>query len=87
MKKTVSVEVSKESHELATGVSNIVSVVRQCLADGWQPGTDVPTVVLAVIHELGTAMQGVDKIAAEWQEDRGATVLAALLPVMGQLVR
>lgn len=87
MKKTISLEVSKEAHEVAQGVANIVASVRAALADGWQPASDVPTVVLAVIRELGTAMQGADKMKDEWLEDRAATALALSVPIAQELLK
>lgn len=84
-KQTISLEVSKECFELASGLAAIVRDTRTALADGWQSGTDLPAVILSAVHNLGAALQGADKIKGEWSEDKAATVMAALYPVLKEI--
>ncbi len=73
-------EVSKEAYELASGLSNAVDHVKSALADGWQPGKDLPVVMQAVLMDIVPAVQGVDQMSAEMAEDEEAFVTAFLLP-------
>lgn len=75
-KVSLTVEVSKEAHELAVGLSAIVKSIRQALADGWQVESDAPAIVLAALKELTPAVNGLDKLGAELVEDRAAFVKA-----------
>ena len=63
--KTVEVQVSKEAHELGEGLQKFVSSTRQALADGWQPGQDLPVVLASALEHLIPAIQGAEKIGAE----------------------
>jgi hypothetical protein len=90
MKVQATVEVSKEIYELSTGLAEFIGAVQGALADGWQIGSDLPVVVMATIHKLVPAMQGVEQIGAEFKEDKGAAVLGALVPLVnaiGKLVK
>lgn len=75
---TIKIEctVSKESYELAQGVVKMLSAVKGALADGWQPGQDLPVVVSAVIADLVPAVQGMDQVGVESKEDEKAFVNA-----------
>ena len=78
-KVSVTVEVSKELYELGQGLSKVVASVKQALADGWQPGQDLPTIAMAAYADLVPAVQGLDKAGAELAEDRSAALRAVSL--------
>lgn len=78
-KVMVSVEVSKESYELAQGLVKFVGAVRASLADGWQLGADLPELVAAAFSELVPAVNGVQELPLEYKEDPAAFVNAFLL--------
>ncbi len=59
------VEVPKESYELAQAVVAVVKSVKDALADGFQPGQDLPAVVIAAFGQLSGAVQGLDKLDDE----------------------
>ena len=81
---SVSVEVSKQSHALAQSLADIVQVVRAALADGWQPGLDIPVIITQVIGKLGAGLQGLETLKDDYTaENAAATSLALLLPIMG----
>ena len=84
-KQTISIEVSKEAYELASGLAAVVRDCRAALADGWQSGTDLPAILLSAVQNLGKAMQGADQIKGEWTDDKAATVMAALYPVLKEI--
>lgn len=76
--KKVEVEVSKEAHELGEGIQKFVKAARQALADGWQPGQDLPVILSSALSDLAPALQGAEKIAAE-QADKQAFANAVYL--------
>lgn len=79
MKLPVSVEVSKEAYELGQGVAKFLASVKSSLADGWQPGMDLPAIMASAIAELVPAMAGVDQLGSEAKEDAKAFSMAWLL--------
>lgn len=80
-KQMVSVEVSKEMYELGMGLAQVIDAVKQATADGWQPGTDIPAIVVQAIAIIPPALQGVDQIKNELAEDKAAFMNAVALPI------
>lgn len=64
-KVAVTTEVAKETYELGVGVDKFIGAVKQALADGFQPGQDIPVVLSAAIADLVPAIQGAEKIGSE----------------------
>ena len=58
-------EVPKEFFELADGLAEMVLVVKKALDDGFQPGMDMPVIVMEAFHKLGPAVTGVASLPAE----------------------
>lgn len=77
----VSREVAKEAHEAVQFPVEIVKAVKLALADGWQPGTDVPAVILAVLAKAPQAIAGLDQLEGELAEKRGAVMQAVGIAV------
>lgn len=84
-KETISVEVSKEAHELMSGFIEVVKASRKALADGFQPGQDVPEILIKAVGQLPAMVGGLDQLPAEAKEDLAAFVNAGALGG-GQLV-
>lgn len=82
MKLKVESEVSKEAHELALAVCNVVRAVKAAMADGFQAGTDLPLIITAAITQLPPAIEGLDKIIDEAKESPLALAKAVSLPVL-----
>lgn len=72
-------EVSKETYELLIGVARLVEIVKNQVADGWQPGIDIPVIIASAIGDLVPAIQGVEKIKEEIAENKVAFGHALLL--------
>ena len=66
------IEVSKEASELADALAGIVKAVRLAVKDGFQPGTDIPAIVVQALALLPTAIAGVDQLGPELAEDKAA---------------
>lgn len=75
-KVQLSLEVSKETYEVGKGIQNLIVAMRQSLADGWQPGSDLPMLIASAVQELGPMIQGYDKISEEAKQDIPAFYMA-----------
>jgi hypothetical protein len=84
-KVSVSVEVSKEMHELVKGLANIVRAAKLSLKDGFQPGQDLPLVLVAAVSELPVMVAGLDQLPSEAKSETAAFIQAAVLGA-GELV-
>lgn len=85
----VQVQVAKEMHEVMDGLSEVVAAVKQALADGFQPGQDLPAIVLAAVNKLPPALEGMDKVKDELKNSPKEFINAAALgasKIMGHFV-
>ena len=82
-KLTVSVEVSKEAYEFGVGLVNIGKSIKTALADGWQPGQDLPVIVLTAVAELPKMIEGMEDIEDEFKASPIATSRAFALAGAG----
>lgn len=69
----------KETSELADALVKLLAGVKGALADGFQPGQDIPEVIMLAVHELGAAMVGIDKVPGEIAEKKAAASKALAL--------
>lgn len=67
-KMKVEVEVSKEAFELGQSLVGIVKAAKQALADGFQPGADLPVILISAVAELPKGIEGVQKLGEESKE-------------------
>lgn len=88
-KLKLEVEVAKETYELGKGLDGIVGAVQKALADGWQPGQDVPQILMEAMGALVPAIQGVDKISAETSDPQAFAdaVYMGLRPIPFRFVK
>lgn len=75
----IQVEVSKELYEAGQGLAKFVGAMRRALADGWQPGVDLPTALTAAMTTLVPALNGITEVDDEIAQDRGAAARAVAL--------
>jgi hypothetical protein len=64
----VTVKVSDNTYELCKALGMFVSDVRTALADGWQPMSDVPAIVLSGIKRCAPVIASIPSIPAEMQQ-------------------
>jgi hypothetical protein len=76
-KVKLALEAPKETYELLDRTANFVAAMRVALADGWQFGSDLPTLMSAAISDLIPALSGTEKISAEWSADPQGVLVAA----------
>lgn len=78
----VKVVVAKEAYEGAKGLFDFADVVLKAAADGWQVGQDLPTIMTAALTTLVPALQGLDKVKAEYAASKKEVVYAVTLPAV-----
>lgn len=71
-KKQVTVEVSGAAHDVGTAMVNLSKVVKERLADGWDPLSDTPTIVLAALQQFSAVVGKLQHLPAEVTEDTEA---------------
>ena len=65
----ITVDVPKETQELVDALVNIVENAKVALADGWQPGQDIPVILMGSIGAIREGIEGMDKMPAEAKAD------------------
>lgn len=73
------VEVTKEFSELWDGLAEIVRAAKVALADGFQPGQDLPVIAAQAFGSLTKAIGGLDQLDEEAKGATGAFVRGGLL--------
>lgn len=61
------VELTKEVDELMQGLAKIVLASKQALNDGFQPGQDLPAILVASVAELPEMVSGLDQLDDEFK--------------------
>jgi len=76
--KTVTKEVklTKEASELANSLVGLVRSGQKALADGFQAGGDIPTIISENLMGLMSGLEGMDKLGAEAKEEKAAFIAA-----------
>jgi hypothetical protein len=67
------------SYDLTQKLGDFVFQIRKAVADGWQPGQDLPVVLTAVMKDLIPVVQGLEQALAESKDDEEAFVTSLLL--------
>lgn len=65
----VELDVAKGALEIGQGLSALMVNIKASLKDGFQPGSDLPAIVVESLQPLIAAVQGVQVVAAEAKED------------------
>jgi len=79
--KELNVKVTKEAYEIGEGLKGIAAAITKAVADGWQPGTDLPAIIVESISAIIPAIEGYDKLPEEFKADLAAAVKGIALPV------
>lgn len=69
----------KEGSELFSCFPKVCVALKSALADGWQPGQDLPAVVMSAVMEFAVGLQGVQKLPEEAKADAPAFAKAGAL--------
>jgi len=72
---------TKEIHEVGLCFKAVMTETKKALADGWQPGTDMPAILVGSIGSLTTAIAGANGIVDEGKEEPVKATMGALIPI------
>lgn len=72
----VEIEVTKGANDLAQGLMNLITVIKQQLDDGFQIGDDLPPVIAEAVKALPGLVNGVSNLKEEVGYDKGKVILA-----------
>lgn len=74
MEKVVEIKVQASGHDLTQHLADVVKAYKQALADGWQPGTDIPVVILSVIGKAPAIMATLPQLGPDAAADKLAFI-------------
>lgn len=77
MKQQISVEIEKSGYDLLAHMGKLVMAVKAAMADGFQPGTDIPVIVASLVVELPTLVAAIPQVGPEFSEDKIAFIKGA----------
>jgi hypothetical protein len=72
---------TKETNEIGLALKDIVVATSKALEDGFQPGQDLPTILLTAVTKLSVAIEGYEKVPAEFKEETVKALMGALIPI------
>lgn len=70
------VTIPDETAELVKGLVAFVASIKESLEDGWQPGIDIPVILMKSLNDLPDAISGIDQLDDEAKEDPAAMIAA-----------
>lgn len=83
--KEFKIELPRETMEIGEALASMVDSTALALADGWQPGADIPAILLSSITKLGSALVGIDQTPTEFRENPVKASMAVALPIAQSL--
>lgn len=82
MQVKVEINVAPATYQFGVALSSFLSELRGALADGWQPTSDIPEIILDAVRTLGPAVSQLDDILVESKGDKEAFMNALALTVV-----
>lgn len=73
------VSLPKEWSEVGDALVGVAVAVKAAKADGWQPGTDIPAVLMASFGPLAKALEGAQNLPVEAKESPAGAIKALAL--------
>ena len=74
MKKTAMIEVEASGLELMLHLEKLVKAYKSAMKDGWQPGQDLPAILMAVIAEGPGLVSNLAQLKPDAEEDLVALI-------------
>ena len=82
-KKTIQVDVSDAAYGVGIQLVAFVGHVQKALADGYQPGQDIPEILKSAIADLVPIVQKVPEIPADFAADKASFFNGLMLGISG----
>ena len=79
--ETRSTPVTKEMLEVGEGLRGVMDAVEKATKDGWQPGTDLPVIIVEALPKLSAAIDNVKQASIEFKHEPAKAVMGALIPI------
>lgn len=75
----VPVSVEAKTYELSQALVKFTGAIKQALADGWQPGSDIPLILSAAFVDLVPVIKDIGAFPDEIKEDKVAFAMSWVL--------
>jgi len=76
------INVAKEANEIGVAIAKILTVSNSALEDGFQAGQDIPTVLMGSYKELTDAIEGSEKVLAEFKKAPVESASGLVMPIL-----
>lgn len=76
------IDVAKEANEIGVAIAKILVVSNSALEDGFQAGQDIPTVLMGSYAELTKAIEGSEKVLAEFKKAPVESASGLVMPIL-----
>ena len=78
----ITVKVAPSTHAFGTALAAFVVEIQKALADGWQPASDIPEIVLDGVKTLAPAIGKLQDVLGEAAGDKQAFANAVALTII-----
>lgn len=75
----VDVEIGEKTHDLITGLADFVDKAQAALADGFQPGQDLPEIAVSALTDLAPVLMNAGELKQEFDSLPDSRVIAVAL--------
>lgn len=76
------IDVSKEANDIGVAIAKILITANSALEDGFQAGTDIPTVLMGSFKELTDAFEGSEKVISEFKNSPLESASGLVMPIL-----
>lgn len=80
-KVKIEIEGTKEINEVGVAVKVLIQNTMAALKDGWQPGQDIPSVMLGSYQSLAKAIDGLSEAGKEVEAAPIDAIMGAMAPI------
>lgn len=80
--KKIETEVMSGANDVGLAVKKVATAYKEATADGWQPTTDIPAILMASFNSLLAAFDGVSKSKAEFEQEPIKAGMGAVIPIL-----
>jgi hypothetical protein len=79
MTNSITVQVEPNAYALGQNMVNFIAAVKQALADGWQPGTDLPVILTAILTDIVPIISNLNQLGPEKADNMKAFITSFAL--------
>ena len=75
----IDVEIGEKTHDLITGLADFVDKAQSALADGFQPGEDLPQIAISALTDLAPVLMSAGELKHEFDSNPDSRAIAVAL--------